>query len=98
MQHNRWIIGGDFNIIRNLAEKKGGSRRLDRETNDFNSLIDNLHLIDLETINGIHTWTNRRIGVHQIACKLDRFLISDSLMLEGIALEATILNVLGSDH
>jgi hypothetical protein len=25
-QRNRWIIGGDFNIIRTLMEKKGGSR------------------------------------------------------------------------
>jgi hypothetical protein len=28
-QYNRWIVGGDFNIIRILEEKKGGSRRLD---------------------------------------------------------------------
>jgi exonuclease III len=97
-QQKKWIIGGDFNIIRSLEEKKGGSRRLDRETNEFNSLIENLHLIDLETINGIHTWTNRRTGIHQIACKLDQFLISDSLMLEGTSLEATILNFSSSDH
>jgi len=25
-QYNRWIVGGDFNIIRSLEEKKGGSR------------------------------------------------------------------------
>ena len=59
-QHNKWIIGGDFNIIRSLEEKRGGSRRLDQETNNFNSFIDNHCLIDLETINGTHTWTNRR--------------------------------------
>jgi hypothetical protein len=68
------------------------------DSNNFNSLIDNLNLIDLEAINGIHTWTNRRTRSHQITCKLDRFLISDSLMLEGTTLEASILNVPGSDH
>jgi exonuclease III len=26
---NRWIVGGDFNLIRNLDEKKGGTRRLE---------------------------------------------------------------------
>jgi exonuclease III len=59
-QYNRWIVGGDFNIIRSLKEKKGGSRRLDRDSCDFNSLIDDLRLIDLEASNDIHTWTNRR--------------------------------------
>jgi hypothetical protein len=71
---------------------------LDQDSNDFNSLIDKLNLIDLEAINGNYTWTNRRTGSHQIAYKLDRLLISDSLMLEGIALEASILNIPGSDH
>ena len=97
-QYNSWTVGGDFNIIHSLEEKKGGSRRLDQDSNDFNSLIDDLHLIDMETNNGIHTWTNRRTGIHQIACRLDRFQISESLMMDGTAMESTILNFLGSDH
>jgi exonuclease III len=97
-QYNNWTIGGDFNIIRGLEEKKGGSRRLERDSEVFNNLIDDLHLIDLDTSNGTYTWTNRRTGTHQIACKLDRFLISDSLMMEGTTMEATILNLSGSDH
>jgi exonuclease III len=97
-RHNIWIFGGDYNLIRSLEEKKGGSKRLDQDSNDFNGLIDNLNLIDLEAINGNYTWTNKRTGSHQISCKLDRFLISDSLMLEGTALEASILNIPGSDH
>jgi hypothetical protein len=97
-QYKNWIVGGDFNIIRSLEEKRGGSRHLDRDSSDFNSLIENLHLIDLDTNNGLHTWTNRRTGIHQIACKLDIFLVSESLMLEGTAMESTILNFPGSDH
>ena len=62
--YNRWTVGGDFNIIRSLEEKQGGSRRLDRDSSNFNSLIDDLHLIDLEANNGIHTWTNRRTGIY----------------------------------
>jgi exonuclease III len=97
-RHNRWIVGGDYNLIRSLEEKKGGSICLDQDSSDFNSLIENLNLIDLEAINGNYTWTNRRIGSHKIACKLDHFLISDSLMLEGTTLEASIKNIPGSDH
>jgi len=95
---DRWIIGGDFNIIRTLMEKKGGSRRLDQDSCDFNSLIEELHLIDLEDNNGLYTWTNRRTGVHQITCKLDRFLGSEALLMDGMAMESTILNLFGSDH
>jgi exonuclease III len=97
-QHHNWIVGGDFNIIRSLEEKKGGSRRLDRDSDAFNNLIDDLSLVDLEAINGTHTWTNRRTGTHQIACKLDRFLVSEPTILDGTAVETTILNRTGSDH
>jgi len=98
LHHDKWILGGDFNIIRSLEEKKGVSRRLDQDSSSFNNLIEDLRLVDLETSNGTHTWTNRRTGVHQIACKLDRFLISEHLMLGGMAMEATVLNLPGSDH
>jgi len=94
----RWTLGGDFNIIRSLGEKNGGSRRLDLDTFDFNTLIEDLNLIDLETNKGTHTWTNRRTGTHQVACKLDRFLLSEPLLLDGTAMESTILNYPGSDH
>jgi hypothetical protein len=97
-RYNHWTIRGDYNLIRSLEKKGGVSRRLDQDSNDFNNLIYNLNLIDLEAINGTFTWTNRRTGSHQVACKLDHFLISNSLMLEGIALEASILNIHGSDH
>jgi hypothetical protein len=97
-QNKNWITGGDFKIIHSLTEKRGGSRCLDRDSNDFNTLIEELHLIDLDNNNGVHTWTNRRTCIHQITCKLDRFLISESLMMEGIAMELDILNYSGSDH
>lgn len=95
---NRWIMGRDFNMIRNLDEKRGGTRRLEVESKDFQNLVDNLGLIDTDTSNGIFTWTNQRTGSRRIACRLDQFLLSDSLMLEGIALKTRILDVHGSDH
>jgi hypothetical protein len=94
----RWIVGGDFNLIRNLDEKKGGIWHLEHESSDFQNLIDNTDLIDLESPNGTFTWKNRRTRIHQIAYRLDWFLISDSLLLEGTALEASILDFHGSDH
>jgi len=52
-----WIIGGDFNIIASLTEKKGGLRRLDRDSNLFRDIITQLQLVDMETANGIYTFT-----------------------------------------
>jgi exonuclease III len=85
-------------LIRNLDEKRGGIRHLEPESGDFQNILDNTNLIDLETSNGTFTWTNRRTKMHQIACRLDRFLISDSLLLEGTTLEVSILDFHGSDH
>jgi hypothetical protein len=62
----------------NLEEKRGGIRRLDSDNSHFQTLIDNLGLIDIETPNGLFTWTNRRSG-SQNGCMLPRpFLISET--------------------
>lgn len=42
-----WIIGGDFNIIRSLEEKKGGARSLSNVSSTFNKLIEELQLVDI---------------------------------------------------
>eukprot|EP00253_Pinus_taeda_P008691 PITA_08691 len=93
-----WIIGGDFNLIRSLEEKKGGIRKTDNLMERFNALIDDLRLVDIQTINGICTWNNRRGGKNQIASRLDRFLVSESIMNKDIFVEGQILPSLGSDH
>ena len=39
-----WIIGGDFNLIHNLQEKKGGIRTLIPTSNDFQNVAHGLTL------------------------------------------------------
>jgi exonuclease III len=94
----RWILGGDFNMILTLEEKSGGLKRLDQDSTKFIHLIDRLNLIDIETRNGSFTWTNKRAGVQHIANRLDHFLISENIMLEGPLIEANILPRTSSDH
>jgi hypothetical protein len=91
-------IGRRFQYDPQSGREKRGNTSSGTRIWDFQNLIDNSNLIDTETSNGIFTWTNRRTRSHQIACRLDRFLLSDSLMLEGTALETCILDVHGSDH
>eukprot|EP00253_Pinus_taeda_P011292 PITA_11292 len=93
-----WVIGGDFNLIRSLEEKKGGIRKADQYMEMFNDMIDELRLVDIQTINGICTWNNRRGGKNQIALRLDRFLVSEPVMNKDVFVEAKIMPCLGSDH
>lgn len=76
---NLWIIGGDFNMIRELGEKKGGIRRLDQSMEEFNEMITDQRLVDIPTTNGVYTWNNRRGGKNQITSRLDRFLLSEQI-------------------
>jgi hypothetical protein len=48
----RWILGGDFNMITGLEEKNGGNRFLGNDNMLFNRTIGLLNLIDVETDNG----------------------------------------------
>jgi exonuclease III len=95
---SRWILGGDFNMICNLDEKRGRTRKIEATLGHFQGLIDKLGLIDMETTNVIFTWMNRRSGARQVACRLDHFLISDSPLMEGTTMEAHILDAHVSDH
>jgi hypothetical protein len=69
------FLGGDFNMITSLEEKKGVSR-LEHDYEEFKETIEDLGLIDIENINGEFTWSNRRSGSQHIACRLDHFLVS----------------------
>jgi exonuclease III len=84
-----WILGGDFNMILTLEEKTGGTKRLEQDSGKFKTLIDQLNLVDIETHNGTFTWSNRRTGHQQVACRLDRFLVVEELLEKDPAMEAS---------
>jgi hypothetical protein len=52
-----WIVGVNFNIIVTLEEKTRGTTILEQDNGKFISLIEQLKLIDIETRNGIFTWS-----------------------------------------
>lgn len=85
-------------MIKSLTEKKGGTRTLGRDSKAFQNFIDNMRLVDVETINGIFTLNNKRGEASQVASKLDRFLISEDLFLTGPDMSAVILPYGGSDQ
>jgi len=85
------IFGGDFNFIKSLSEKKGGTRVLGKGSSAFQPFINKMKLVDIITNNGIFTWNNKRGGESQVASKLDRFIISEDLMLNNKEMVEIIL-------
>jgi len=57
-----------------------------------------MKLVDIDTSNGLFIWNNERGGESQVASKLDRFIISEDLMLIGLDMTVRILPFGGSDH
>lgn len=92
------VIGGDFKLICNLEEKKEGHRALSNFSEIFNEKIVVWELVDLQPDNHFFTWTNKRSGERHIASRLDRFLVSESILTGGGDITAIILPSAGSDH
>eukprot|EP00253_Pinus_taeda_P003921 PITA_03921 len=92
-----WIMGGDFNMIKSLSEKKGGTRTL-KDALAFQSFRDTMKLVDIVSSNGLFTWNNRRGGGSLVSSKLDKFIILEDLILNDKGMEARILLFGGSDH
>ncbi|KAL8158475.1 hypothetical protein V2J09_000012 [Rumex salicifolius] len=51
------ILGGDFNYIINLGERRGGSGGLNSDSSSFIELIDQLSLVDLGFVGTDFTWS-----------------------------------------
>ena len=78
-------------MITRLEEKRGGWIKLDCESTHFKNYIHNNRLIDMEFNNGVYTWNKKHADVHQIASRLDRFLISYNAIHLGGDTLASIL-------
>lgn len=92
------MMGGDFNLIRNLDEKKRAVRQLNPNNERFRVVIEALNLVDLRTSNGLFTWNNKRSGDRSITSHLDRFLVSKSVLTWGGEISAMVLPSDGPDH
>lgn len=52
---------GDFNDISSHREKGGGRRKIQRLTDAFNSMIEDIRMEDIDTKGHTFTWSNNRI-------------------------------------
>ncbi|RVW47728.1 Transposon TX1 uncharacterized 149 kDa protein [Vitis vinifera] len=90
-----WCIGGDFNAVRYLEERRNAPR-LTADMRRFSEVIGELGLRDIPLAGGPFTWIG---GLNsQVASRLDRFLISDQWEDRFSAISQSALPRLVSDH
>lgn len=68
-----WCMGGDFNEIKSINERKG-CNRMERGMRDFVDFCNSMELIDIPMVGRKFTWTNYQDQA--ILSRLDRFLLS----------------------
>ncbi|GKV01549.1 hypothetical protein SLEP1_g14096 [Rubroshorea leprosula] len=76
----RWLLAGDFNVVRNSAERKGRMGET-QDMEEFNLFVQGTGLVDVRLRNRKYTWY-RPDGTSM--SRLDRFLLSTEMsLMEG---------------
>ncbi|KAK8533942.1 hypothetical protein V6N13_028381 [Hibiscus sabdariffa] len=90
-----WIVGGDFNTVRNHSEKLGFSFNV-ASMSALDEFIDDSGLVNLSLVGSRFTWSNLRDRVTM--CRLDRVLVSTEVLslIPGLTLKALPKSL--SDH
>lgn len=72
-----WCILGDFNVVIEAKDKKGGRPIASSSRNGLRGLLDHFGLIDLGFTGKPFTWSNRRGGKDNVQERLDRGYTND---------------------
>ncbi|KAL2252837.1 UNVERIFIED_CONTAM: Transposon TX1 uncharacterized protein [Sesamum indicum] len=75
-----WLVGGDFNAVRDLSEICGASGDIHMAMEEFNICIQNAGLIPLPMQGEWYTWHNCSANPRNLWKRLDRTLINDTWM------------------
>lgn len=92
------IVGGDFNLILHANEKRGGDFLPNPFRNQMENIMHTGDLIDIAPKNCKFTWSDRRLGSHNIMERLDRFLVNISLLSTFSTVNSAILPFVISNH
>ncbi|GKV09904.1 hypothetical protein SLEP1_g21338 [Rubroshorea leprosula] len=74
-QGGRWLLAGDFNVVRSIIERKGRLGET-KDMEEFNRFVEGTGLIDVKLFNIKYTWY-RSDGTSM--SRLDRFLLSSEM-------------------
>ncbi|KAL2247994.1 UNVERIFIED_CONTAM: hypothetical protein Sindi_2651700 [Sesamum indicum] len=93
-----WLIGGDFNAVRDLSEVCGTSGDIRIAIEDFNAAIQNTRLLPLPMQGEWYTWHNHSATPWNLCKRLDRMLINDRWMARFPNTFYSVLTPHTSDH
>ncbi|KAL2235307.1 UNVERIFIED_CONTAM: hypothetical protein Sindi_1262900 [Sesamum indicum] len=93
-----WMIGGDFNAVRDLSEVCGTSGDIRTAMEDFNAAIQNTGLLPLPMQGEWYTWHNHSATPRNLWKRLDRMLINDRWMARFPNTFYSVLTPCTSDH
>ncbi|KAF9591846.1 hypothetical protein IFM89_008496 [Coptis chinensis] len=83
-----WAVVGDFNIVSEISERKGGGTPCLAAMSDFNSFIHSNAVTDSTTMGFKYSWCNKRMGHRRMYQKIDRMLVNQRWLDVDEALEA----------
>ncbi|KAF5474951.1 hypothetical protein F2P56_006803 [Juglans regia] len=92
------VILGDFNIVRNDSERRGGCPRLLTAMDDFCSFIDNGGLVELPFLRNKYSWCNGQTGMARSWAQLDRSLCNLKFLEAFPSVHNQYLPRRSSDH
>ncbi|KAL2235630.1 UNVERIFIED_CONTAM: hypothetical protein Sindi_1295200 [Sesamum indicum] len=93
-----WLIGGDFNAVRDLSEVCGTSGDIRTVMEEFNAAIQNTGLLPLPMQGEWYTWHNHSATPRNLWKRLDRMLINDRWMARFPNAFYSVLTPRTSDH
>ncbi|KAK4381639.1 hypothetical protein Sango_2948100 [Sesamum angolense] len=93
-----WLVGGDFNAVRDLSEVCGTSGDIRLAMNEFNECILNTGLVALPMRGERFTWHNCSDDGRSLWKRLDRFLANDKWMEQWPDVFYDCLTPRTSDH
>ncbi|KAL2240788.1 UNVERIFIED_CONTAM: hypothetical protein Sindi_0720000 [Sesamum indicum] len=93
-----WLIGGDFNAVRDLSEVCGTSGDIRIAMEDFNAAIQNTGLLPLPMQGEWYTWHNHSATPWNLWKRHDRMLINDRWMAQFPITFYSVLTPCTLDH
>lgn len=91
--HDPWIVGGDFNSILYIEEKRGGSSLSTSICPNFNSWFHANHIVDLQFSGPSYIWTRENLSK-----RLDHAMSNQEWLLKFNNYSVTHLPRVESDH
>ncbi|KAL9662694.1 hypothetical protein QQ045_027527 [Rhodiola kirilowii] len=93
-----WIIAGDFNVISNWDEKRGGNLDDDGSMDTFNQFHMDAGVSDVGFKGNPFTWSNNHRGDTRVWERLDRVICNDHAFCKFPCMQVQHLARVKSDH